>query len=145
MVPNLGDPVTSANSTQLLQDQALLVNRGVDQGRGTAPSSAKHIETLPPAIDDFDTMINAEVKTFVNMSEEIGGLVAEQVHLSCHTHGTIPSDRLMPRDIVCRGTSLLRCGTQIPHHYNKSQEARHPVTCVHGNFDGAAVNDGSCQ
>lgn len=37
------------------------------------------METLPPTIDDFDTTINDEVKSFVNMSEEIGGLVAEQV------------------------------------------------------------------
>lgn len=41
---------------------------------------------LPPAIDDFDALINGDVKTFVNMSEEIGGLVAEQVRMELDAH-----------------------------------------------------------
>ena len=43
------------------------------------PSPSPRPEVLPPAIDDFDGIINGNVKTFVNRSEEIGGLVAEQV------------------------------------------------------------------
>lgn len=54
---------------------------GMGQTRGIPPTPQKHLETLPPVIDDFDNIINGEVKTFVNMSEEIGGLVAEQVHM----------------------------------------------------------------
>jgi len=38
-------------------------------------------EPLPPALDDFDSLINGDVVKFVNMSEEIGGLVAEQVRV----------------------------------------------------------------
>lgn len=57
---------------------------GMGQARGVPPSPPKHLETLPPVIDNFDGIINGEVKTFVNMSEEIGGLVAEQVPTPKH-------------------------------------------------------------
>ncbi|KAI9718593.1 MAG: hypothetical protein M1812_004044 [Candelaria pacifica] len=46
---------------------------------GSSVTALKPItELLPPAIDDFDRVMNGEVKTFVNTSEELGGLVAEQ-------------------------------------------------------------------
>ena len=35
-------------------------------------------EALPPMIEGFDALINVDVAAFVNMSEGIGGLVAEQ-------------------------------------------------------------------
>ncbi|KAI9760306.1 MAG: hypothetical protein M1835_000192 [Candelina submexicana] len=50
---------------------------GGDAG-GSAPAPGQITELLPPAIDDFDALMNDEVKTFVNTSEELGGLVAEQ-------------------------------------------------------------------
>lgn len=50
------------------------------------PSAAKSSPTpvnvpaaLPPAIEAFDALINNEVKRFANLSDSIGGLVAEQV------------------------------------------------------------------
>ena len=58
-----------------------------DQGIAT-PGSSKQLGAsdaspspapLPPAIDDFDSVINGDVTKFVTMSEHIGGLVAEQV------------------------------------------------------------------
>lgn len=58
-----------------------------DEGIPT-PGSSKQIGAsdaprspapLPPAIDDFDSVINGDVTKFVTMSEHIGGLVAEQV------------------------------------------------------------------
>ena len=36
-------------------------------------------DPLPPAIDNFDSLINGDVKKFILLSEELGGLVAEQV------------------------------------------------------------------
>ena len=34
---------------------------------------------LPPSIEAFDDLINNEIKSFVDLSEAIGGLLAEQV------------------------------------------------------------------
>jgi adenylyl cyclase-associated protein len=38
-------------------------------------------EPLPLAIEGFDALINGEVTAFVNLSEGLGGLIAEQVWL----------------------------------------------------------------
>lgn len=37
------------------------------------------VEPLPQAIEDFDVIINEDVKKFVDLGQKIGGLVAEQV------------------------------------------------------------------
>ena len=87
MVPNMGDPSAAINGVQASQAQSPLASRAIEQPGGATPTPPQHQETLPPAIDDFDAMINAEVKTFVNMSEEIGGLVAEQVRTSDKERG----------------------------------------------------------
>ena len=81
MVPNSTNPSVSTNGIPSSTNQGALSPNGPDQARGNAASPQQHLETLPPVIDDFDSTINAEVKTFVNMSEEIGGLVAEQVKI----------------------------------------------------------------
>ena len=77
MVPSMGENSSALNGHPSTQPQGLAFND--DHARGASPQPQRHVETLPPAIDDFDTMINTEVKTYVNISEEIGGLVAEQV------------------------------------------------------------------
>ena len=74
MVPSLGDGSDPSNGLSAGQPQY-----NNDHARGASPSVSHDVERLPPAIDDFDAMINGDVKTYVNMSEEIGGLVAEQV------------------------------------------------------------------
>ena len=48
------------------------------------PSSAdgpdsQAAEPLPRSIEDFDKIINGEVKSFVGASEKVGGLVEQQV------------------------------------------------------------------
>lgn len=78
MVPSMGDSPSSTNGAQSSSGQDLSTGEGAGQTRGNV-QSPRHVEALPPTIDDFDAIINGEVKTFVNMSEEIGGLVAEQV------------------------------------------------------------------
>ena len=75
LVPTIGDPSLATDGTHALSEQGLSGDRGMDR----AGSLPRQTETLPPTIEDFDTIINEQVKSFVNMSEEIGGLVAEQV------------------------------------------------------------------
>lgn len=52
---------------------------GTDQSGGMGAMSKQAFEPLPQAIQDFDVLINGDVKKYVNMSEELGGLVSEQV------------------------------------------------------------------
>ena len=77
MVPSVAEGSAPSNGLPPDQTQGLAFND--DHARGASPPAHQHVETLPAAIDDFDAMINTNVKTYVNMSEEIGGLVAEQV------------------------------------------------------------------
>ena len=79
MVPTMSESSTSTNGLPALPEAGLSTSRGLDQPGGTAASPEPVFEPLPPTIDDFDALINGDVKTYVNMSEEIGGLVAEQV------------------------------------------------------------------
>ena len=51
----------------------------VDQSTTRAVTPKQLPEALPPSIEGFDALINGEVAAFVNMSEGLGGLVAEQV------------------------------------------------------------------
>lgn len=80
LVPTMSDASASTNGIPALPEAGLSTGRGIDQQVGSFASPQAVLEPLPPAIDDFDGLINGDVKTFVNMSEEIGGLVAEQVH-----------------------------------------------------------------
>lgn len=82
LVPNIGDTSLTTDDAQALSGQGPSTDRALDQAR----SPSRHMETLPPVIDDFDAIINGQVKSFVNMSEEIGGLVAEQVRPLKSTH-----------------------------------------------------------
>ena len=75
LVPNISDSSLTTDGAQSLSGQGQSTDLLMDQ----AASPSRHMETLPPVIDDFDAIINGQVKSFVNMSEEIGGLVAEQV------------------------------------------------------------------
>lgn len=78
MVPTISDPSATLNGVASLPESGLTAP-GADIRGGPASSPKLAPAPLPPAIDDFDALINGDVKTFVNMSEEIGGLVAEQV------------------------------------------------------------------
>ncbi|KAL8724867.1 MAG: hypothetical protein Q9166_007696 [cf. Caloplaca sp. 2 TL-2023] len=78
MVPQgITDQSAASNGVASLPESGLTAP-GADARGGAASSSSRTLAPLPPAIDDFDALINGDVKTFVNMSEEIGGLVAEQ-------------------------------------------------------------------
>lgn len=78
MVPTISDPSSVSKGVDSLPESGLTApNADIRGGPASSPKLAP--APLPPAIDDFDALINGDVKTFVNMSEEIGGLVAEQV------------------------------------------------------------------
>ncbi|KAI9824406.1 MAG: hypothetical protein M1832_001941 [Thelocarpon impressellum] len=51
---------------------------GATERAVAANSPVAATEVLPPSIEGFDALINAEVTKFVNLSEELGGVVAEQ-------------------------------------------------------------------
>ncbi|KAL8969659.1 MAG: hypothetical protein Q9183_001893 [Haloplaca sp. 2 TL-2023] len=77
MVPTMRPPSSDANGVASLPEHGLTAP-GADARNGPTASPRLAPANLPPAVDDFDALINGDVKTFVNMSEEIGGLVAEQ-------------------------------------------------------------------
>ena len=56
----------------------------------TATASAP--EPLPQSIEDFDGIIEKDVKHFVTLSEKVGGLVEEQVRGSDPTLASTSSD-----------------------------------------------------
>jgi adenylyl cyclase-associated protein len=43
-----------------------------------APAPAPQVEPLPPKIEAFDALIKGDVRSFVDIGERIGGLIAEQ-------------------------------------------------------------------
>jgi adenylyl cyclase-associated protein len=47
-----------------------------------APAPAPQVEPLPPKIEAFDALIKGDVRSFVDIGERIGGLIAEQVWYS---------------------------------------------------------------
>jgi len=79
-------------ATSRLEDMASVVvetpktNGALPAVTAAAPAAAaqpaapeKVEEPLPPMIEDFDSFIETAVKKYVGLSNEIGGLVAEQV------------------------------------------------------------------
>lgn len=128
MVPNYGDTSAILNGEPPLPDSGLDAATGTDQKRGNN-SPERVIEPLPPAIEDFDAIINGVVQTFVSMSEDIGGLVAEQVEsgLSQATKVTILLTTVVP---VCCFAKSFHCPAQIPACHYQGEETRHPVTSI---------------
>ena len=76
------DPSAPTIGVMSAPGTARAVIGGGDQTGDDANAPKQAYEPLPPALDDFDSLINGDVVKFVNMSEELGGLVAEQVRRS---------------------------------------------------------------
>jgi adenylyl cyclase-associated protein len=57
------------------------INGDVTPTQGPAPKLAipEPVVDLPQVVEDFDTMMNEDLKPFKEISEKIGGVVAEQV------------------------------------------------------------------
>ncbi|KAF2401986.1 hypothetical protein EJ06DRAFT_529125 [Trichodelitschia bisporula] len=69
------DPATGANSTPGPAASPAPSTPGIAV---TAAAPPKPAENLPPSIEDFDVLMRGDLKTYVDHSEAIGGLVAEQ-------------------------------------------------------------------
>lgn len=78
MVPHMAEQSSITNGLSS-PDPAQSNAVGAKQAEGAVTSPTPSAAPLPASIDDFDKVINGEVTTFVAMSEEIGGLLAEQV------------------------------------------------------------------
>lgn len=50
----------------------------------SAPAAAPAPPPIPPQIQDFDTLINEDVRNFVELGQKINGLVGEQVGEKAH-------------------------------------------------------------
>lgn len=76
MVPSMGDQAAATNGLSAADQDVQRPGGTKQMGASDGPPTPA---PLPPAIDDFDSVINGDVTKFVTMSEQIGGLVAEQV------------------------------------------------------------------
>lgn len=79
VAPNLGDASASTNGTAPNDEAGPGAGGRTDQARGVTTAPQPISEPLPPAIEDFDTIISEDVQAYANLSEEVGDLVAEQV------------------------------------------------------------------
>lgn len=76
----LEDMATSVDSSHPSTVAAISSSAGAPQDSSTtgATGAAPSAELLPPSIEDFDKVIDQDVKAFVNASAKIGGLVEQQ-------------------------------------------------------------------
>lgn len=76
----LEDMATSVDSSH---SETIAAIQKTQSGQGEAASSSSVIapppEPVPPSIEDFDAIIENDVKHFVTTSESLGGLVEQQV------------------------------------------------------------------
>lgn len=90
----LEDIATSVDSTHpetvaaISTAQATIAENAAAAAAAAAPvAAAAPPEPLPRSIEDFDKVINEDVKAFVSASEPVGGLVQQQVSNSvCGGH-----------------------------------------------------------
>lgn len=79
MAQTAPDQSSQINSIQSPDHSAPAADGEDRTGATTSMTKQVAFEPLPQAIEDFDTIINGDVKKYVSMSEELGGLVSEQV------------------------------------------------------------------
>jgi adenylyl cyclase-associated protein len=60
----------------------------------TPPTPKAVQEVLPELVEDFDAFVTGTVKKYVNLSDEIGGAVAEQVWSFWHTNPGVSADHM---------------------------------------------------
>ncbi len=79
----LEDMATSVDSSHPSTVAAISSSAAAPPDSSTAavPASPPAAEPLPPSIEDFDKLMDQEVKAFVSASEKIGGLVQQQAWL----------------------------------------------------------------
>lgn len=79
MAQTLPDQSSQINSTESTDRSAPAAVGGGGTGATSSMTKQVAFEQLPRAVEDFDNIINGDVVKYVNMSEELGGLVSEQV------------------------------------------------------------------
>ena len=57
--------------------------------RAVAEAPKAVVEALPESVEDFDAFLSGPLKRYVNLSDEVGGPVAEQVWNNCITRGVL--------------------------------------------------------
>ena len=82
----LEDMATSIDSSHPSTVAAISSSAGAPPNPTTTavPAPALLGETLTPPIEDFDKIIDQEVKSFVTASQKVGGLVEQQACLLTH-------------------------------------------------------------
>jgi hypothetical protein len=95
----------------------------------TAPAAPAPIP-LPPQIEDFDTLIDKDVNSFVDLGRKIGGLVEEQVgrHWSPGNWLNV----LLIRPIVQRRSTSVQGRAHLPLRFYKGEETRHAASRAYG-------------
>lgn len=73
------DPTASANGVVSKTAIAGGAAGGGATGHAVTHAPAPQTESLPASIEAFDKLIASDVKKFVNLSEDLGGVVADQV------------------------------------------------------------------
>ena len=81
MAQPISHPAGALNGTGL-SSKGTPSGMGATAGAVAATSPQTPTELLPASIEGFDELINGPVSKFVNLSEELGGAVAEQVGAS---------------------------------------------------------------
>lgn len=86
---------------------------------------------VPPQIEDFDTLINKDVRNFVDLGNKIGDLVAEQVRLSNRTSLHCGCDSLLTGFVVESCLTSFRSRAHLPLRLDEGEEARAPARRAH--------------
>ncbi|KAI9799571.1 MAG: hypothetical protein M1825_004497 [Sarcosagium campestre] len=76
--PSQGDSPTSHSTNGAAPHASAKAPGQLPAASSVAPATRKVSEPLPVSIESFDTLINQTVTRFVNLSDELGGVVAEQ-------------------------------------------------------------------
>ncbi|KAI9794730.1 MAG: hypothetical protein M1833_007387 [Piccolia ochrophora] len=79
----LEDMASATSESSNLADSPSATTNPPNGSVGSLPDvgvalTKSHTESLPPSVEQFDTVINLSVTKFINLSDELGGVVAEQ-------------------------------------------------------------------
>ena len=88
--------------------------------------------------------MNGEVGAFVNMSEGLGGLIAEQVQCLRNDLPMLCALLTIGITVSLRSASVRR-RKEVFDRDNKSKEAGHPVFILHGDLERVAVDNRDSQ
>ena len=114
------DPNASTNGVPSISPSA--VNASTSDRAAEMLEPPKQVaDPLPPVIDNFDSIINGDVTAFVNKSEDIGGVLAEQVFMSSIYR--VKDESSSNYNIGCICPSRLCCRTQVSHSHHQVEEA----------------------